>query len=266
MAFIATAAVISGGLGYLSSSEQSKGARKAAQISADAQERMFNRSREDMAPWRDVGQGALFSMADLMGIDTYAPAPDGAVANKAGLAPGQPEGTVARPRSPQFGSFMDYFGPEDFVKDPGYDFRLREGIKALDRSAAARGNLFSGSTGKALAQYGQDYGSNEFMNAYNRWNSDRDRLFNRLSGIAGTGQTSAGTIGNWGISTGQNVGNTLASGITGAANARASGYNAIGNSALAGGNAWMQYQGMKNPAPAPTPYNNGQPYFNPEGW
>ena len=246
MSFIAVAiggaAVVGGVAAYAGAKEQAKASERAAQTSANVQERMFEKSRADMEPWRQAGQGALFSMTDLMGIPT--------------------EGKM---QTPQFGSFMDYFGADDFVKDPGYDFRLQEGQKALERSAAASGGLFSGRTGKALTQYGQDYGSNEFANAYNRWNTDRDRLFNRLSGIAGTGQTSAQQIGQWGMNTGQNVGNAYATGIQNAGAARASGYTGVANAANAGLNAWAQYRGMNQP-PAPTQYNSGQPYYNSAGW
>ena len=215
--------LIGAGASYLGAKEQAKAAGKAADTSAAIQREMFQQSRADMEPWRQTGQGALYSMADLMGVPV--------------------EGQT---RSPQYGSFMDYFGAEDFQKDPGYDFRMGEGVKALDRSAAARGNLFSGAQGKALTQYGQDYGSNEFMNAYNRWNQDRDRQYNRLAGLSGTGQTSAQQIGQWGMNTGQNIGNAYSTGINNAAAARASGYAGVANAAGAGLNAFAQYQGGKS--------------------
>lgn len=89
--------------------------------------------------------------------------------------------------------------------DPGYQFRLQQGQQALERSAAARGNLLSGGTGKALERYGQDYASNEYGNVYNRalqtygtnyntFQQNQSNLYNRLAGIAGTGQTSAGQL------------------------------------------------------------------------
>ena len=65
--------------------------------------------------------------------------------------------------------------------DPGYQFRLDEGNKAINAAAAARGLSNSGSTLKALTKYGQDYSSNEYNNAYNR-------QYSRLSSLAGIGQ------------------------------------------------------------------------------
>ena len=61
----------------------------------------------------------------------------------------------------------------NFQADPGYGFRLSEGMKALERSAAARGGLMSGGTGKALQRYGQDLASQEYGNAFQRFQQAR---------------------------------------------------------------------------------------------
>lgn len=71
--------------------------------------------------------------------------------------------------------------------DPGYGFRLSEGTKALERSAAARGGLLSGNTGRALQRYGQDLASQEFGNAYGR-----------LAGLAQIGPSAAGVMNTLG--------------------------------------------------------------------
>lgn len=119
------------------------------------------------------------------------------------------------------------FTNDDFVKDPGYDFRMKEGQKALERSAAARGGLNSGATMKALSRYGQDFASNEFQNAYNRFNNDRSNRFNRLSSIAGLGQAANQQIGQAGM----NYANQVGQNTMGAANAHAA-------AGIAQGNAW----------------------------
>ena len=53
---------------------------------------------------------------------------------------------------------------EGFTGSPGYEFRLNEGLGALEGTAAARGGLFSGNAMKSALQYGQDYASNEYNN------------------------------------------------------------------------------------------------------
>jgi hypothetical protein len=104
--------------------------------------------------------------------------------------------------------------------DPGYGFRISEGLKALERSAAARGGLMSGATGKALQRYGQDLGSQEFSAAYGR-----------LAGLADVGPRAAGVMSSlgerYGQTAGQNLlagGQAVGQGMLGAGAARASSY------------------------------------------
>lgn len=88
---------------------------------------------------------------------------------------------------------MKNFTNEDFVKDPGYDFRQSEGEKGQYRTLAAGGNLGSGKALKALERYRQDYASNEFNTAFNRDAANKSRIYNFLSGTAGAGQQAVGT-------------------------------------------------------------------------
>ena len=80
--------------------------------------------------------------------------------------------------------------------DPGYGFRLSEGMKALERGAAARGGLISGNALRAAQRYGQDVASQEFGSAYNR-----------LAGLANVGPQAAGVMSNLGQNYAGNVGN-----------------------------------------------------------
>lgn len=58
--------------------------------------------------------------------------------------------------------------PNQLLNDPAYQFRLNQGNKALNASAAARGVLHTGGTLQDIVGYGQDYASQEYQNAYNR--------------------------------------------------------------------------------------------------
>jgi hypothetical protein len=129
----------------------------------------------------------------------------------------------------EFGSLAKNFGLSDFQTDPGYQFRLSEGRKALEHSAAARGTTFSGATLKALDRYNQDFSSNEFTNAYNRYQLNKTTNYNQLAGLAGLGQQSAQTLTNAGTNYANQAGQNTIAGLTGAANARASGYGATAN-------------------------------------
>jgi hypothetical protein len=118
------------------------------------------------------------------------------------------------------------------MMDPSYQFRLGEGLKALDRQAAARGGLISGGALKAAQRYGQDFASQEFGNAYNR-----------LAGLAGVGQTATNAMGNAAGAYGTNASNLM----TGGAAARASGYVGGANALTGGLNQYMNYtQGQQN--------------------
>lgn len=200
MSGIATAIVGSAVIGGVVASNSASKAAKAQQNAADkasaTELEQYYQNREDMQPWREAGQGALKQLT-------------------AGTAAG--------------GDFNRDFTLADFVRDPGYDFRLQQGQQALDRSAAARGGALGGAAIKAAARYGQDYASGEYQNAYNRFNADRTQRFNRLASLAGVGQTATRDVAQQGAQVAANVGNN----IMGAGNAQASSYVAQGN-AIAG--------------------------------
>ena len=141
--------------------------------------------------------------------------------------------------SPEFGKYTRDFGMQDFEQDPGYSFRMSEGLKALDRQAAARGGLISGGALKASQRYGQDLASQEYMNAFNRYQTNRANQLQPLESLMGRSQTAAqllGTAGqNYASGAGQalqNVGMAKGSAYVGGANAL---LNAIGQYQRAGG-------------------------------
>lgn len=153
------------------------GAQTNATNQANATQRyIFDTQRKDLEPWRESGLKAM----------------------------GQMEGQ----------DFQRDFGMSDFQKDPGYDFRMQEGMKAINAGAAARGMGNSGATMKALAQHGQNFASNEYSNAYNRFNADRGNRFSRLSTLAGMGQGANSQLGQ----AGQNYGNQVSANQIGLGN------------------------------------------------
>lgn len=179
-------------VGDLTGANQAADAQAAAAGQANATQRyIFDQQRKDTQPWRDAGRTALGQMQDV--------------------------------------DFLERdFTMDDFQADPGYNFRMQEAQKAIERSAAARGGLQSGRTLKELARYSQDYASNEFSNAYNRFNMDRDRRFNRLGALAGVGQTATQQMAQ----AGQNYANQAGANMIGAANARAAAQQGAMNTAI----------------------------------
>lgn len=134
------------------------------------------------------------------------------------------------------GDLVRDFTLADFQKDPGYDFRLKEGMKGLESTAAARGGLLSGATLKAADRYNQDYASGEFSNAYNRFNNDRANRFARLSTLAGYGTGATNQLVADNRTTANNlsdletqVGNVEAARDINRGNAEADAFTSLGN-------------------------------------
>ena len=134
------------------------------------------------------------------------------------------------------------FGMDQFQADPGYAFRLSEGQKALERSAAARGGLMSGATLKGIQRYGQEMGSQEYQNAFNRYQAERQARLNPLQSLAGVGQTTAQQLGAAGQQMASNVGQAGAA----AAQARASGYVGGANALTSGLGTYLNYSQGQN--------------------
>jgi hypothetical protein len=140
--------------------------------------------------------------------------------------------------SADFGKYGRDFGTADFEADPGYAFRQSEGMKALERSAAARGNLLSGSTMKGIQRFGQDLASQEYTNAFNRYQVNRSNQLNPLQSLMGAGQSATnvqtgvqGQLGQNQATNLYNAGAARASGYVGSANALGGALNSIGQTA-----------------------------------
>jgi hypothetical protein len=196
-------ASIGGSLG--AGEEQAGAARDAANIygasadrASDIQRQIFERQVQLQEPFRQAGISALNRLVPLS--------------------------TEYKP-----------FGQQQFQQDPGYAFRLSEGMKALNQQAAARGGLMSGNALRAAQQYGQQLGSQEYQNAFNRYQTERQAQLNPLQSLAGVGQTSAQTIGGAGQQYATNIGNigmgagaAQGNALLAGAQARGSAYQGIG--------------------------------------
>ena len=83
----------------------------------------------------------------------------------------------------------------DLEGTEAYQFRREQGQRALNNTLAATGNRFSGRAAKEAMRFGQGLASQEFGQQYNR-----------LAGLAGTGQTATGQTGQAGMQMAGNVG------------------------------------------------------------
>jgi hypothetical protein len=161
--------VIAAGGAIYSANKQSGAAQDAAnasnaatQASLDEQKREFDINQQNQAPWLNTGKSALNVLAGMYGLNG--------------------QGTAGQP---------DYSA---FYQSPDYTFALQQGQQALDRSAAARGSLYSGGNAVDTMNFGQGLASQQFGNFYNR-----------LAGLAGVGQTAANQLGT----SGQNYANSV---------------------------------------------------------
>jgi hypothetical protein len=145
--------------------------------------------------------------------------------------------------------YQDFSAPTGLTmeNDPGYQARLKLGTDVLEHSAAARGNVLTGGTAKALDTYAQDYASNEYGNVYNRalsgyttnrdtYNTGQNNTYNRLMGLVSGGESAATNASALGQSGANSVANTLTGNAAAvnqqnnnAAAASASGYASQGN-------------------------------------
>ena len=223
-------ALIKGGAAIAGGAIASRGARKGANVQASAEEqrrvleqRMYEEDVARQEPFRQIGLANLNRLAALYG-----------------------EGG-AYSRAPTL---------EELQFDPGYDLRFQEGMKALERSAAARGGLLSGAQLRGVTRFGQEMKSQEYMNAMNRARQQRMDVTNVLGGLANLGPmaTSGMAAAGRGYATGagqamSNIGTARASGYLGQANALR---EALGGVVGA-------YGSYRRPPPPP-PTNTESPY------
>jgi hypothetical protein len=229
--------------------------KNAANKAQEAQERALTNARGDITqtygegrgyqqPYYDIGTQGLRNLSGMLGRGEF----NGPAYNyQMGQAPNE-----------QF----------NFEADPGYQWRLQQGANAINSGAAAAGNRLSGATMKALQRYGQNFAANEYQNAYNRYNTNRNfaqgqyeygtstgmqnamnrynagnqqaqQRYNMYNTLANYGQAAGNNLSNLTTGYGQNLadlsiqrGNVQSAGIQGRANA----YNR--RSARAWPNVW----------------------------
>jgi hypothetical protein len=233
-----TVALISAGGSIAGGLLGASGARKAAETQAAAareaiaeQRRMFNIQNEQQRPYREAGYSAL---SDIAGMKPY---------------------------------LTQKFGADEFQAgiDPSYNFRLQQGNLATTNLANQAGGLVSGNTLQGLTNYGQGAASQEFQNAFNRFQTQRGNIYNTLAGIAGIGQTAqkqtsdlaqnvSGNIGQATIG----IGNAMAGGQIGAANALSGGFQGAGNAYMLSNMLGSKGGAPTNYGITPTNYGIGQ--------
>lgn len=200
VAALAGGSIVGGVLQARSASKAASAQTAASNAGIAEQRRQFDRTEQMTQPWRQAGERALRH------LDSFN---RGSAGQNAALA--QRENRLAGGLSRNLGSALnsytsnsgavinryrqDLAGARDgydeimareFEADPGYQFRLEQGEKAINRGAAARGNVLSGATGQALLDFNSGLASQEFNNFDTRRNRDATQSFSMDSGIAGS--------------------------------------------------------------------------------
>ena len=197
-------------LGYMGSQNQAGAARDAANtqlqgtLEASRQQReMFDILNKQQEPYREAGYGALSK------INTMLP------------------------------QFTRTFTPQDLTANlaPNYEFMKQQGLGATAQGA----NVSSPGSNVDLAKtiFAEKFAQGGYQDALTNFRNQQTDIFNRLSGIAGIGQTAQGQSQNLGSATSTNLANlatgganAIAGGQIGSANAQAAGLQGIGNSAM----------------------------------
>ena len=250
--------IIAGGLGLFGAKKQadaaSDGAAAQAQAAREAtalQKEMYYQNRDDLQPWRAAGRQAVNALADEV-VNPYRVTKgfedDGSKYFQVAGVLG-PQGwtrkfdTRAEARAVRQAALGGGDLPDGlttrFQADPGYNFRISEAEKALERNAAARGLRTSGALMDSLNRQVQGQASNEYGN-----------YINRLQGLSGTGQSATNATGAFGT----NFANQAGQNALFAGQAQAQGYQGQAN-------AWNQ--GINNLFSTYGAYQGG--FFNPMG-
>jgi len=186
-------------------------------------EDMYNKGVTQFQPYAQAGQEGLASLSDFLGL-------------------GGGTGTGAQPFK---------FDPSKAAVDPSMAFRLGEGQKAIERSAAAKGNIFSGGAAKELINYSQDVASQEYQNMFNRalaeYNTQND-VYNRLMGITNLGYGAAGNIAGLGTNFATQAGNVDMATQQAINELLMQGAGAQASGTMGAGNAWQQALGAASNA------------------
>jgi hypothetical protein len=151
------------------------------------------------------------------------------------------------------GFFTQEFSNEDFYRDPSYQFRLDEGMRALRAQAAAGGNRFGSQSLKDITNYAQGAASQEFGSAYDRFMRNRQAVYDRISNLSGLSPSTAQSVGGAGTTAATQIGSNLIGGTTaanqalmGGAAARAGGVVGSTNALVGGANQAMNNYWMQN--------------------
>lgn len=179
----AQAAQQSGMLGYIAQQQALEEARRRTEQGVKAAGDYYGKGREDLLAQGRAGEATAreFYGQGVRAQEPYTTTGAGATNQLAQLfGPG--------------GAYTAQPTLAELQMDPGYEFRRQQGEQAMLNMARAGGTAGSGGALKAATRYGQEAGSQEYQNAYNRFMANREAVTQGLTGLAGRGAGAAGTV------------------------------------------------------------------------
>src|SRR5882757_7410351 len=213
MAWVATAIIggslIGAGATAYSASKASEAQTNAANTAANTSLSMYNTTRGDLSPYRQIGQTASDQLTSRLS-DLTAPIT------------------------------MDQATLE---KTPGYQFNLTQGQRAVTNSAAARGLGSSGAALKGAATFATGLADSTYQNQFNNAQTNQANAYNRLKALVDTGENASAQTGTAGTA----AANTAAGAQRGAGNAQAAAANATGSAISNTANGiggYLAYKGL----------------------
>lgn len=231
MSAVAAAIVTSAVIGSRAASKAADKTTEGTRYAADLQFESSEKARQDLAPYRGLGYGALNQIGSSMAGRQPIYDENG---NITGFQTGT--GYLTGQLTPQ--KIQEYL-------DPSMEFRMKYGTQATERLRNVGAGAFSGNTLRALNEYGQGLASTEYGNAFGRAQGERKDIYNILANIAGMGQGAVNTGVNVGQAAAQNAGQLAVGGAQAQAAGIVGSANAIGSGLQSGANMLYLNQLMK---------------------
>ena len=183
----------------------------SAKYAADLQNQQYQQTRQDQMPWLNAGTNALGKLSSYVDNmpsykDDYGSLLKSSITNSfnggGGLSgsvgasgvgsyavsSGEKFNDKLRPTIQQHYDSGQYTGGlslDQFDVDPGYNFRKQQGLDNIQASAAAGGGLLSGAALKALNEYNSNLASQEYNNAWQRNQAQKQQQFAVDTGLRG---------------------------------------------------------------------------------
>jgi len=202
---------IGGALGAVGSIVGGKEQASGQEQAANTQQNMFNQIAGYETPFRTAGVGATNKLSTLLGTGGSASAPG-------------------------YGSLTKPFTSQDYLanQDPGYQFQLQTGGQALRNQDTPGLGALSGASLKDLIGFNQNMAATGYQNAFNRYTTQQNNVFGRLSGLAGLGQNAASNTGTAGTQLGTGIAQAQAGAAGSIGGSIVGASNSLGNSSQLG--------------------------------